>query len=117
MNFEELGVIKYGELRFVFKVSPAVRKYMNEKGINSESFFPKTQFFYQGVLTKMNISHEDLYDVDVIYHGIRLNGEGVSEVLEGNYAKFDNFPIHEGDLIYLSDFGVQVNERVEVKSD
>jgi len=111
MKFEELGVIKYGNLRFIFKASEAVQAYLSEKGISGEGMFPKTQFFYQGVLMKTGIDYNDELDVDVVFHGMRLNGEGVTEILEGDYTLFDNFPIHDGDLVYFTDFGVEATPR------
>jgi hypothetical protein len=110
MKTEEIGTVKYGNLRFVFTMSEAVNDYLVENSIESQSLFPQTQFFYQGVLMKLGIDYNDNKELKIVFHGIRLNGEGVSDVVKAE-NKFDNFPIHVDDLVYFTDFFVEVSEK------
>lgn len=105
---ERIGTIGYGNLDLSFFVTEGVEKFLKENGISNENCFPKTQFFYQGVLMKLGFSHEEEKELEIVYNGIRLNEEGVFDVLSEEYEKFDNFPIHVDDKIYLVDFGVKV---------
>lgn len=111
MKTEEIGTIGYGNLSFVFYVSESVQEYLIENSIESQTLFPHTQFFYQGVLMKLGISHEENKTLKVIFHGIRLDGKGVTELAESGFEKFENFPIHVDDLIYLADFVVEVKNE------
>ncbi|MDA3837337.1 MAG: hypothetical protein PF542_06995 [Nanoarchaeota archaeon] len=108
MKTEEVGVIRYGNLRFRFEISEAVQEYLIEHSIENQAMFPRTQFFYQGVLMKLGIDYEEAKELRVIFHGIRLEGEGVTDIPEEGDNKFDNFPIHVDDVIYFTDFIVEV---------
>lgn len=110
MKTEEIGTLRYGNLRLVFEVSSSVGEYLSDNSISFDSMFPKTQFFYQGILTKLGISHEEEKELRVIFFGISFNGEGVLDSFEGEFEKFEGFPIHVGENIYLSDFFVEVRE-------
>lgn len=111
MKTEEIGTIGYGNLTFIFHASEAVNEYLIENSIEPQMLFPKTQFFYQGVLMKLGISHEEEKELKVVFHGIRLDGKGVTEIMKSNGEHFDNFPIHVDDLIYLADFFVEVKDE------
>jgi hypothetical protein len=110
----EVGTVRYGELRFVFEVTESVEKFLQENGITFDSMFPKTQFFYQGVLMKVGVDHEEDKELKIIFHRIK-NNEVQSEECEVQSVgeKFENFPIHSGDDIYFVDFGVEVKDSEE----
>jgi hypothetical protein len=108
MKTEGFGTIRYGELRFIFEMTESVSKFLASKGISPDSMFPKTQFFYQGVLMKTGVSHEEEKELTIIFNAIRIGDEGVKDILEGDYERFDNFPMHDGDDIYFTEFGVEV---------
>ena len=110
MKTEEIGRVKYGNLKFIFQMTSAVENYLIENSIESQSLFPQTQFFYQGVLMKLGISHEEEKELGVVFHGIRLDGQGVTDLVEDKEKKFENFPIHVDDLIYFVDFFVEVKK-------
>lgn len=110
MEFEEIGTVKYGNLRFVFEMTASVRDFLLENSIESQALFPQTQFFYQGVLMKLGINHEEEKTLKIIFHGIRIEGRGVCELSEEYGEKFENFPIHVDDLIYYADFVAGVKD-------
>lgn len=105
---EKIGTIGYGSLDLNFFVTESVEKFLKEKNIPNENCFPKTQFFYQGVLMKLGISHSENKELEIVFNSIRLDGEGVFDVISDQYEKFESFPIHVEDKIYLVDFGVKV---------
>ena len=111
MKTEEIGTIGYGNLSFIFHASESVRDYLIENSIDLQTLFPHTQFFYQGVLMKLGINHEEENTLKVVFHGIRLDGEGVNEIMNSSGEYFANFPIHVDDLIYMVDFFVEVKNE------
>ena len=104
----EIGTIKYGNLRFIFNILKEVEIFLNEKEISLENVFPKTQFFYQGVLGKLGLNHNEKKDLEVIFYSMKKDGEGVEEEIEEEYELFTGFPVHVRDKIYLAHFGVKV---------
>jgi len=105
---EELGVIKYGELRFLFNISTKVADYFRENNVSLDFFFPKTQFFYQGVLMKLGITHTEKKDIEVSFNSLNLDNKKISESIDETYEKFEKFPIHIEKEIYYLDFGAKI---------
>ena len=111
MKTEEIGVIKYGKLRFIFEMTEGVSQFLGENNIESQNLFPKTQFFYQGVLMKIGVNHEEEKNLNIIFHGIRFDEKKIIDLIEGDFEKFENFPMHIGEDIYFSEFVVKVEDR------
>jgi hypothetical protein len=108
MNLDEMGTVKYGNLRFIFNFTGGVKEFLEKEKISLESIFPKTQFFYQGILMKLGINYNDVRELFVVFNGLRIDDFGIIDSLGDNYEKFHNFPIHVGEKIYFAEFGVEV---------
>lgn len=111
MKTEEIGSVKYGNLRMSFFLDEKINEYILENSIPAESFFPKTQFFYQGILMKLGINHEENKQLDIVFFRVKFSEKIIiGEAIEKENV-FDGFPIHIDDKIYLSDFYVNVGEK------
>jgi hypothetical protein len=58
----------------------------------------------------LGISHQEERELNVVFHGMRLDGKGVSEVSSSLSEHFENFPIHLDESIYLVDFYVEAKD-------
>lgn len=108
MKLEEIGTISYGNLKFIFNLSEELVAFLQERNISFELLFPKTQFFYQGVLKKLGVEFYEDKEIFVVYHKIKCDDEVREDFVWGDYERFENFPIHVDDVIYLIDFVARV---------
>lgn len=92
---EELGTIKYGELRFHFNLTNEVFQFIQEKGMSRDFFIMSSQSFYQAVLFKLGIGHKSKKEIEVVFYSIKLKNENVFSEVDKSYMKFVDFPLQE----------------------
>lgn len=107
MKINELGVIRYGELRFKFFATSGVVSYFENKGISSDSLLVSSQAFYRAVCYKLDLDHGEKKDVEVVFYGISLDQEGVDNYVSG-YMDFDSFPLEISGRTFFVNFGARV---------
>jgi len=101
---EELGVIKYGELRFHFNLTDEVFSFIQKKNISRDFFIMSSQSFYQAILFKLGIGHKEKNEVEILFYSINFSKGQINSEIEKEYNKFSNFPAGE---LMLS-FGAKV---------
>jgi len=90
---QELGTIKYGEIRFNFNLSHNVSNFVRNNEMSSDYFIMSSQSFYQAVLFKLGINHEEKENVEILIFGLNSNEGQVDEKISDDYMKFESFPL------------------------
>lgn len=104
---EELGTIKYGNLRFNFNLNEEFLDFIKEKGISQDFFIISSQSFYQAVLFKLEIDHSEKKEIEILFYSINSNDDAVFGKIDKDYEKFENFPA--GD--FFVDFGAKLKNK------
>ena len=92
---QELGTIRYGELRCNFNLSPDFSSFVKDNEMSPDFFIISSQSFYQAILFKLGISHEEKNEVEILFFGINSTEGSVNEKIDDDYIKFESFPLGE----------------------
>lgn len=111
MDFEEIGTIKYGNLRFVFSSTKGVSNFFKEKEIPVENLILSSQVFYQTVLKKLEMKHEEEQEIDIVFNGVSHLEEGIHDLINPHYEVLKDFPLTIGKEIFYLDFGIAKKEE------
>ena len=106
-NVNEIGVMKYGNLRFRFFATRGVLDFFENKEVYSDSLLVMSQAFYNVVCNRLEIDNDDNKDVEIVFDGVNLDSDGVNEKVSG-YMDFDSFPLDIDGNTYFLNFGAMV---------
>ncbi len=108
MSFNELSVIRFGEIRFTFFLSNEMEKYIVNKNHTTFELIPKGSFFYQGILEKLKLPFNKEKNIEIYLTGLTGSDSSVLGENEIDFVEFPDYPIHLSDVLYLIKFGVKV---------